>query len=566
MIMCLDDFENLWLKSDPFITGYELTAVDIWADCEVEQPRIAGYDPEGATKKGGTKRYRNESTSEKLSPTNKNGSTSSHIDNNENCIKGSDVSNFDEVADEAVNTLLSLQQEINDRNEIKENEEVKETCSNDLTKREEYVKNVLKGWTLETCNAVSVGELYLMFGSNSRLVLEYSWDVDKEVIPKIENCDNNEIDISGQTISCLHESSKIRNTLDRLLSIAKLQYRKNLVKCPCGHVCSGNKSNINKTKPPITKVKLPEKVIPEIQEKLILNENTNTTEQSKTSIVPIIIQSPLTLFRRPASPNTDTLQAQLDSIQRLPRYCNRRGRKPRAKQVVVERRLPLLPNKTDSGRQIVQMNIIPHGSISSLPRSIAPKILSIDKAEHNITNVINVSVNEASIQNLCSNTNIDNNVNVAVSTETLDINDSSVASNRVESPTSISNLLSLAMTRETEDILNHSVLENKKDASISNFAGFLSSNATPPTSPSRILRENDNQWLNSEVGDYSLSSLLGHLESPMKAAPSISGISTDDSHLSQDVDAQLQSLLTESSVDYVAQFADLAAQVSDAKK
>ncbi|KAF5290518.1 hypothetical protein FQA39_LY03622 [Lamprigera yunnana] len=46
MITCLDDFENLWLKSGPFITGDKLTAADIWAACEVEQPRIAGYDPE----------------------------------------------------------------------------------------------------------------------------------------------------------------------------------------------------------------------------------------------------------------------------------------------------------------------------------------------------------------------------------------------------------------------------------------------------------------------------------------------------------------------------------------
>ena len=95
--------------------------------------------------------------------------------------------------------------------------------------------------------------------------------------------------------------------------------------------------------------------------------------------------------------------------------------------------------------------------------------------------------------------------------------------------------------------------------------GLLSSDGTPPTSPSRILKENDNQWLNSEVADFSLSSFLGHLESPMKATQS--GTQTEENPLSQDMDAQLHSLLTESSVDYVAKFADLAAEVvSDLKK
>ncbi|KAK4874740.1 hypothetical protein RN001_014100 [Aquatica leii] len=46
MVDSLNDFENLWLSSGAFITGDTLTAADIWAACEIEQPRIAGYDPE----------------------------------------------------------------------------------------------------------------------------------------------------------------------------------------------------------------------------------------------------------------------------------------------------------------------------------------------------------------------------------------------------------------------------------------------------------------------------------------------------------------------------------------
>lgn len=59
-------------------------------------------------------------------------------------------------------------------------------------------------------------------------------------------------------------------------------------------------------------------------------------------------------------------------------------------------------------------------------------------------------------------------------------------------------------------------------------------NSTPLSSPSRILKENDIQWLNSEVNDYSLTSLLGHLESPLKTAQTTI-ITGDDNVMSQDV-------------------------------
>ncbi|XP_017772038.1 PREDICTED: glutathione S-transferase theta-1-like [Nicrophorus vespilloides] len=41
----LDLFESLWLSDDKFITGGTPNAADIWAACEIEQTRIAGYNP-----------------------------------------------------------------------------------------------------------------------------------------------------------------------------------------------------------------------------------------------------------------------------------------------------------------------------------------------------------------------------------------------------------------------------------------------------------------------------------------------------------------------------------------
>ncbi|KAH9638464.1 hypothetical protein HF086_016789 [Spodoptera exigua] len=72
---------------------------------------------------------------------------------------------------------------------------------------------------------------------------------------------------------------------------------------------------------------------------------------------------------------------------------------------------------------------------------------------------------------------------------------------------------------------------------------FLSSESMS-LSPSRLLQDAEG-WLDAAEHDFSLTSFLGHLEGR------------------PNVDSHLQSLMAESSVDYVAKFADLAAEVTD---
>ncbi|GBP82952.1 Glutathione S-transferase theta-3 [Eumeta japonica] len=45
MINCLDLFETKWLSQGYlFLTGDNITVADLWAACEIEQPRMAGFD------------------------------------------------------------------------------------------------------------------------------------------------------------------------------------------------------------------------------------------------------------------------------------------------------------------------------------------------------------------------------------------------------------------------------------------------------------------------------------------------------------------------------------------
>lgn len=66
-------------------------------------------------------------------------------------------------------------------------------------------------------------------------------ETNQEVVPK---------DVGEKTESDLEEESPpndLNLSLQRLLSVAKLHYRKNMIKCPCGHVCGGKNSQKQKS-------------------------------------------------------------------------------------------------------------------------------------------------------------------------------------------------------------------------------------------------------------------------------------------------------------------------------
>lgn len=45
MVDCLNLIEKIWLESGNFIVGDDFSIADIFAACEIEQVRIAGYNP-----------------------------------------------------------------------------------------------------------------------------------------------------------------------------------------------------------------------------------------------------------------------------------------------------------------------------------------------------------------------------------------------------------------------------------------------------------------------------------------------------------------------------------------
>lgn len=98
----------------------------------------------------------------------------------------------------------------------------------------------------------------------------------------------------------------------------------------------------------------------------------------------------------------------------------------------------------------------------------------------------------------------------------------------------------------------------------SGFPTLSNTPPSPPSSPSRLLQQSDTQWLNNEVNDFSLSSFLGHFESPAK--------NNSNSRSSSQTAPQttfmpsLSSVYNENSVDFTATFAEMKAQVSGSFK
>lgn len=120
----------------------------------------------GSTKKGGTKRPRNESVGEK-----------SNVKLKEICDEqesDTTVTAVSDVVDSAINTILALQNQETDSAEERKLKtefpkvEPKQEDANFSVKTEETLK-IKNGWTLENCGSLTVGVLYLMVSYSKKL-------------------------------------------------------------------------------------------------------------------------------------------------------------------------------------------------------------------------------------------------------------------------------------------------------------------------------------------------------------------------------------------------------------
>ncbi|XP_017762179.1 PREDICTED: protein cramped [Eufriesea mexicana] len=310
----------------------------------------------------------------------------------------------------------------------------------------ETIERIRQGWNVEEANTITVGDLFLMFGRESKVTLEYWWDWNQR-----------EQNIGESTSTSLCDSN-LCVTLRKLLSIARHSYGTSKV--------YDSSSGSNET---------------------VISSRVLSTKEST--------------FRRPLVPQTyhkigtpDAFKTQLDKFKTR---FSKRGRTVRQKSLVVQRVLPIISNVSSPSEDITSTNPQEANKINDPPinnngqqNDKPPPIIINESQEKNFLDVLEV----------------------------------------VRDP------------KPTNSII---------------------------TSATQILKEGEHQWLNSEVADFSLSSFLGQLESPMKISQrNHNEDNIEDSRPSSDVVSHMQCLMGENSVDYMAKFANLASQIAsdDSKK
>lgn len=238
--------------------------------------------------KSNSKRQRHDSNSDKKSPDSKKIKNDSDFKPLELNDKKCDIKNSDEIKEDIKIELDSIvKTEIenvpastskcdvltnnNQGFEIKSSVKKKEQA-NKLNKRErkkfqplineENIKLIRDGLTLDTISDLTFGDLYILFGQDGKLNLEYAWKVNKKekICVKTELIQDLSANDSGFVIETCPKTSKqtelkamdlnLGSRLKQLLMIASLsdKNKKKLITspCNCGHTCDkSNKLKVN---------------------------------------------------------------------------------------------------------------------------------------------------------------------------------------------------------------------------------------------------------------------------------------------------------------------------------
>ncbi|CAH0718897.1 unnamed protein product, partial [Brenthis ino] len=454
-------------------------------------------------------------------------------------------------------------------------------------------RQIRKGWSVYDAGELTIGDLYLMFGSRSKLELDYWWaeptpplpqpfkyhktDVSKSIdnrekgnktpdkgdssvederekresdndifSPKNTFSQDSNDGMSGderkseQLSSPDHKSGSLKlvsklinrpappaaappagdavltDRLKRLLALAGNAHVPRAAaptpaRCACGHVCAHKKQV--KQQPCIP---------------------TPVTLSSK------LPESPSTVFRHPTpiAPRPDAEGPRPMCLEGLPRW--RRGRPRAADRRVVQRLLPLLP-KLPPPSNLIPVKIPRQPAPPPLPRLLPkpppppPLLTSTD-----VYYVLSESNGQFFFHDgdrripITPMPDTPNDAEDQKTDDDEDIKDIKIVKVEGSEP-------------NTEPKELRQGVENNTKTDHPDIASFLPSESMS-LSPSRLLRDAEG-WLEGSVQDFSLSSFLGHLEG--RPQPELV------------MDSQLHSLMAESSVDYVAKFADLAAEVTD---
>lgn len=321
---------------------------------------------------------------------------------------------------------------------------------------QKVLQQIREGWTLKNSGDLTFGDLYVMFGQETKLYLEYSWVQPNEILIEHESIEDGcdvKPEIHFENIRVASTES-ISNKLKQLLAIAQLsdKTKRRAGNCTCGHICDHRKSK---------------------NEALLSPQNGD-----------ILFKHPnIPPRRNPGFLNNDSMRPRL-----LKTYRNRVRPVFGGKQVIVQRILPVKPGmnqsygvvtNNDNTKPSTSKHIDADSKLSS--ENFPECTVTIQTADGEISQILTAKMNQLSEAK------------------------SSSTSSELYCTDSFKSLMDLSLPEMTS-VHDKEVVDDEEYVYPS----------TPLMSPMRILRElpvGDDY----EVEDVSLSSILGHLENACKS-------------------------------------------------
>lgn len=456
---------------------------------------------------------------------------------------------------------------------------------------DEVIQKIREGWTSQTVGDLTVGDLYIMFGEENKLHLEYAWVQPKEdkkletgqaaevtegidgpverqgtngqerpansvegcptVISKSNN--NNNSDNKCGDISKFVSNNEITVSarLKQLLQIASLNEKTGKRRCPCGHVCDRKIKSVE----PITSVS---------------SANDNL------------------LFKQPMVPARSNNVATLANCTILPsphmRYKQSRWWRMRVNRHQLPNQRVVLPNGTVTYPPVRYNNNHPVPSAKGATNGIVTSTVSSTQTPlHAACGTSSNSSNDSTanlVQPTASNGRSNGSANSDGQKRQQDdehltklleekINSFAGTSSGNSTSSNLGNVASLMPEplRVGDENSCLSLFDISLPSTSSTLIAELmsgddvqgqlgddeASNCTT-ISASRILRESpvDRKLLDTDMNDISLSSFLGHLDAAYENEASVRKRDSDQMNIS---------IISESSVDYIARFEDIAAQL-----
>lgn len=450
------------------------------------------------------------------------------------------------------------------------------------------LKEALEGGLSVDKADMTLAELYLMFGKEGKLRMEYEW-CKEEVIPE-----------------------HLCNMLRRLVNLATIQFTDintkspNTSNSPC-HACGmvKSKSRVSNSRGQKSRCPLTSKYgegYSDASTQTTANKKVDNSAP-KEAVFRVPVCSPAFLQRNLSGTITSKPSQVTANTHFLPPQRGMKKIRTNRKQLSIQRNIlpkqPMMTVLRPSGQQPLSIPVCPQMGLVSVPNNVRlqPKTITTTGTPGGTPVQLNVQPqspgnNNNNIAHLLRGIDIDLSQSSAAASSSENITQKDVTISRnTLSPPNISTLLDMSLSNlptgsaENSDKLIDLAIGNS--SSNTTFSTLLESQnrdvlntpkknpskySSPPGSPTR------NPWLNSgeDGGDLTFMNLL--TDSPLKpphtyhvstapnpaiqTTPLFSESSRDSIMGRLDVDGTIQSVLYDNSIDYAVKFQDLAAHIS----